>query len=294
VASSGSAPTRREDRHRDAIFADQGHRVRLASGRLRVGYFADGRRKRIVVTAAPQEQWRLLDLQDHDVRLSQIAHRRKTLPDHAEVERLTTRIRGLESTLVGARTAHADVTRELTKAEVDVDQVRQRAARDQKRLDSGQGSPKDMQALQHEVQSLAQRQAVLEDEQLAVMERLETVDARVAELQGEVDRTQVELAEVTARRDGALATLDAEAEGERNLRAQVAGGIAAELLALYEKVCEQQGGVGAARLHHRRCQGCNMELNPGDLQRIRSSAQDAVLRCEECRRILIRTAESGL
>jgi hypothetical protein len=120
------------------------------------------------------------------------------------------------------------------------------------------------------------------------------VDERVAELQAEVDRTQAELTEVTSRRDGALAALDADAEAERSLRAQVAGGLAAELLTLYEKVREQQGGVGAARLHQRRCQGCNMELNAGDLQRIRSAVQDAVLRCEECRRILIRTTDSGL
>jgi predicted nucleic acid-binding Zn-ribbon protein len=37
-----------------------------------------------------------------------------------------------------------------------------------------------------------------------------------------------------------------------------------------------------------------MELNPNDIGRIREAAPDAVLRCEECRRILVRTPESGL
>jgi hypothetical protein len=31
-----------------------------------------------------------------------------------------------------------------------------------------------------------------------------------------------------------------------------------------------------------------------DLNRIRAAANDEVLRCEECRRILVRTPESGL
>ncbi|HYN67967.1 MAG TPA: C4-type zinc ribbon domain-containing protein, partial [Ornithinibacter sp.] len=51
---------------------------------------------------------------------------------------------------------------------------------------------------------------------------------------------------------------------------------------------------GAAALHQRRCGGCQLELNPVEIQRIRSAPDDEVLRCEECRRILVRTAESGL
>ena len=37
-----------------------------------------------------------------------------------------------------------------------------------------------------------------------------------------------------------------------------------------------------------------MELTPIDIGRIRDAAPDTVLRCEECRRILVRTPESGL
>jgi predicted nucleic acid-binding Zn-ribbon protein len=47
-------------------------------------------------------------------------------------------------------------------------------------------------------------------------------------------------------------------------------------------------------LRARRCEGCRLELNPQELQRIRAAADDEVVRCEECRRILVRTGESGL
>ena len=70
--------------------------------------------------------------------------------------------------------------------------------------------------------------------------------------------------------------------------------IPAELSALYEKLRASGRGVGAAALHRGRCQGCQLEINASELKAIREADADEVLRCEECRRILIRTAESGL
>jgi uncharacterized protein len=67
-----------------------------------------------------------------------------------------------------------------------------------------------------------------------------------------------------------------------------------ELLDLYEKLRAQHGGVGAAALRRGRCEGCHLSLNTVDLNSIRAAAPDEVLRCEECRRILVRNAESGL
>src|SRR3982750_4590777 len=93
-----------------------------------------------VVTAAPQDQWRLLDVQAHDTRLAQLGHKRRTLPEHAELERLQLRRRALDDELVSPRTVTSDLRRELAKAEADVEQVRTRVARNNARLQSGQGS----------------------------------------------------------------------------------------------------------------------------------------------------------
>jgi predicted nucleic acid-binding Zn-ribbon protein len=247
-----------------------------------------------VVTAAPPDQWRLLDVQAHDTRLAQIAHRRRNLPENAEHERLSKELARVADELVAARTTVGDITRELAKAEADVQQVRSRAQRDQARLDSGQGSAKDLSALQHELVSLAARQSVLEDAELEVMERLETADAAVAEAVARESALQTELAELTAKRDAALATLAEEERGLEAQRRDAAAGLPADLLALYEKVRANSGGVGAARLYQRRCEGCRLELNAVDLGKIRAAAPESVLRCEECSRILVRTPDSGL
>ncbi|GAA2475853.1 C4-type zinc ribbon domain-containing protein [Streptomyces gobitricini] len=247
------------------------------------------------LNAAPADQIRLLDVQSLDVRLSQLAHKRKSLPEHAEIESLNKDLIQLRDLLVAAQTEESDCAREQTKAEQDVDQVRQRAVRDQQRLDSGAvSSPRDLENLQKELVSLAKRQGDLEDVVLEVMERRESAQERVAELTERFSSVQGKVDDAVARRDAATQELDGEAASVAKERELVAGSVPADLMKLYEKIREQQGGVGAARLFQRRCEGCHIELNITEVNDVRAAAPDTVLRCENCRRILVRTSESGL
>ncbi|WP_258575320.1 zinc ribbon domain-containing protein [Streptomyces shenzhenensis] len=247
------------------------------------------------MNAAPADQIRLLDVQALDVRLQQLAHRRRSLPEHAEIESLSKDLTQLRDLLVAAQTEESDTAREQTKAEQDVDQVRQRAARDQQRLDSGAvTSPKDLENLQKEIVSLAKRQGDLEDIVLEVMERRESVQERVTELTERVGSVQGRIDDATARRNAASAEIDAEVATVTKEREVIAGSVPADLLKLYDKLREQQGGIGAAKLYARTCQGCRQELAITELNEIRTAAPDTVVRCENCRRILVRTAESGL
>ncbi|WP_217655943.1 zinc ribbon domain-containing protein [Streptomyces pini] len=247
------------------------------------------------MNAEPADQIRLLDVQALDVRLSQLAHRRRNLPEHAEIEGLTADLTQVRDLLVAARTEESDTAREQTKAEQDVDQVRKRAARDQQRLDSGAvTSPKDLENLQREITSLSRRQSDLEDVVLEIMERRESAQERAAELAQRADSVQARIDDAVARRDAALTEIDAETETVTKERQVVAASVPADLIKLYDKLREQQGGVGAARLYQRRCEGCRLELNITELSEIRQAPADAVVRCENCRRILVRTPESGL
>lgn len=246
-----------------------------------------------LIAAAAQQ--RLLDVQALDTRIDQLAHRRSTLPEHAALAELETRLTVLRDQIVGVETEESDLARELRKAESDVDQVRARAERDQLRLDAGQvSSPKELESLQHEIATLANRQGDLEEIVLDVMERLESAQSRHAELTAHRDDATRQLTELTAVRDVTTAEIDAEVEQLSSQRATQVGSLDESLVALYEKIRAQQGGVGAAELKARRCGGCRLELNNVELARLRDADADEVLRCEECRRILVRTAESGL
>ncbi|MDX6355314.1 MAG: uncharacterized protein QOF98_2217 [Streptomyces sp.] len=197
--------------------------------------------------------------------------------------------------LVAARTEESDTAREQTKAEQDVDQVRQRSVRDQQRMDSGNlTSPKDLENLQREISSLAKRQSDLEDVVLEVMERREDAATRATEFAGRVESLEAKATEAGERKSAALAALDAEGFAAAKDRETLAAGLPADLLKLYDKLRAQQGGVGAARLYQKRCEGCRLELNITELNEVRAAPADTVVRCENCSRILVRTAASGL
>lgn len=247
------------------------------------------------LNAAPADQIRLLEVQALDARIAQLDHKRRNLPEHAELERLGADLAQLRDLLVAARTEESDTAREQTKAEQDVDQVRQRSARDQQRLDSGMvTSPKDLENIQREIASLAKRQSDLEDVVLEVMERRESAQERGTELAGRVEALEAEVAEVEQRRTAELEGIDAEGFTVAKEREVLAAAVPDDLIKLYDKLRAQQGGIGAARLYQKRCEGCRLELNITELNEVRSAPADTVVRCENCRRILVRTADSGL
>ena len=202
--------------------------------------------------------------------------------------------RTVDTQLVNARTALSDVQREVDKAESDVQLVRDRATRDRTRLDAGTGSVKDLQALQHELTSLARRQSELEDVELEVMERAEALSQHVARLEAARAEVAAKLEAAMADRDTAMGGYATERDSVSSRRDAAVQGVGDDLVALYERIRGARAGIGAAELRQRRCGGCHIELNQVDMNRITAAPADEVLRCEECGRILVRTAESGL
>jgi predicted nucleic acid-binding Zn-ribbon protein len=245
------------------------------------------------VKADPDAQRRLLDLQAIDTSLAQIAHRRKTLPELADLDRLARELSALEDERVRAQVSVDDIDRDIARLEKDIDQVRVRADRDRARLDAGTGPARELEALQHELATLSRRQGELEDAELELMEQREGAQAKLDQTSEQLTTTRATRADTESRRDTAMNDLNKEHEWKANSRTPLVGDLPADLVALYEKTRESTG-MGAALLRGGRCGGCRLELSGGERGRVRAAAPDEVVRCEECGRILVRTAESGL
>jgi predicted nucleic acid-binding Zn-ribbon protein len=246
------------------------------------------------VKASVEAQLRLLELADLDAELSRLDHRRRSLPELEEYRRIEARDAELRDELAALEAVESDLRREQAKAEADVDQVRSRVERDRTRLDAGQvSSPRELENLQSEIVSLIRRQSDLEEIVLDVMERQEAAELRDNTLTQEEGVLGRERDEVAARRDVALGEISEQEEKAGSLRASVAADVPGDLLDLYGKL-RAQHGVGAAALRRGRCEGCHLSLNTVELAHLRAAPPDEVLRCEECRRILVRTPDSGL
>jgi uncharacterized protein len=246
------------------------------------------------VNADHSAQLRLLDLQAADTAIAQLRHRRASLPQLAAIADRETSSAQLHDELVDAQTRAGDIAQAQRRLENEVDAVRARAERDEQRLRAGGVPAKELSGLQHEITTLARRQSSLEDELLEIMEQRETADGELVELTRRQAELNADRDALTATRDEAFRDIDAAIEAHSSERSAMATELPTDLVALYERAREHGGGVGAARLRQRRCEGCRIELSGSELAAARAAAPDQVLRCENCRRILVRTDDAGL
>lgn len=234
-------------------------------------------------------------MQELDSRLDTLRHQLATIPEAVRIAELSARRAEVDGAVRDLRIEVDDLTAEQKRADADVEQVKARKVRDQGMVDAGSiTDPKALQRMLGELESLDRRISDLEDVEIEVMERLEAAQSALAERTVELeqlDRDLVALEHTRAHKAGELEEERARVAAERKT---TASGVPADLIGLYDKLRDQKGGVGAAALRRRECGGCGLAINPSDMASIAAAAQDEVLRCEECGRILVRTGESGL
>jgi uncharacterized protein len=245
------------------------------------------------VKAEPAVQRQLLELAKVDAELSRVEHRRRTLPELAEIGDVEKTLRACRDALVSTQTAGSDLDREIARQEKEIESVRARGDRDRKLMESGSVSAKQMTDIQHELQTLGRRQTSLEDDLLELMERREALEMDAQHTGAQVDKAEQSLADAKRRRDETLADLDTTQARRQGDRAKLLPRFGEDLLRLYERVRAQKG-IGAALLRARRCGACQLELDRNTVAETKAAPQDEVVRCDNCGAILVRTLESGL
>ncbi len=246
----------------------------------------------MALKAAPETQALLLDLQRLDTLLTQIAHRARTLPERAAVAALKEDAERIKAASTETSGHLEDARIELGRVESDVAVVEKRIARDTERLQAS-SSVKDIQGLEHELESLRVRLANLEEIELAVMERIELLEAAATGARETLEAHAARLEAAQHELETALAALVAERDHAAADRATVAARIPADLLALYDTQRERYG-YGASLLRARVSSASGVTLTGSDLDQVRRAAPDDVILCPDSSAILVRTAESGL
>jgi len=238
--------------------------------------------------ATLSDQRAILDIQNFDFTQATLTNKAANLPEIAAINSLTIKANNARDLRIAAETESNDVKRELARAEGDVEQIVTRIDRDESRLASGTGTPKELEQLQHELATLAARRAELEEIELEIMMRIDGIKARITELSEQEAALASEITELEIKKANELALIASDLEKVKSERATVISSINPELVALYEKIRAANNGTGAAALVGNQCKGCHLAINTIELQRIAGLAEDEVVRCEECRCILVR------
>ena len=240
--------------------------------------------------ASPSDQRQIIDVAAFDQKTTALNHTAATLPEIAELVAVTTKSHNARDLRIAAQTEHNDVKRELLRAEGDVEQIVTRITRDEARLSGGSASPKELEQLQHEVGSLNARRAELEEVELEIMMRMDEINARISDLQAQEAELTAQINDLEIRKENALARINGEVEAIAKERTETLASVSPEFTALYEKIRASNNGTGAAALVAGACTGCHLSINTVELKRIAELPDDEVVRCEECRCILVRGA----
>jgi len=240
------------------------------------------------VKASIADQRSILDIQNFDFTTSTLKNKASNLPEIAQISSLTIKQNNARDLRIAAETELSDVKRELARAEGDVEQIVTRITRDETRLSSGQGAAKELEQLQHELGTLTARRSELEEVELDVMMRVDGIKERIETLKHEEAAIALEIANLEIAKENALTVIGSDIAAIDEDRKRTVASINPELLALYEKIKAANNGTGAAALVGNQCKGCHLTLNTVELQRISGLAEDELVRCEECRCILIR------
>jgi predicted nucleic acid-binding Zn-ribbon protein len=239
------------------------------------------------VQAKLEDQHTVLAIAEIDLKVATLNQKINTLPEAQIHKELNLQFETTRDLRIAAETELKDLSGEINRAENDVEQVVKRIEKDESRLNAGQGTPKELEQMQHELVSLAGRRAELEEVELEVMLRADDIKSRIEELKAKENELVAKVSESATELETKLASLQDEIKKALDNRAELIAQTDKVLFELYEKV-RSSGVIGAARLKNGQCGGCNLAINSGDLSKLIALPEEEVARCEECRCILVR------
>jgi len=238
--------------------------------------------------AAPDAQAALLKLVDLDAKVKALETRKRTLPEHEQLNQLNAQRRTLADDATAATTRVGDTTTAMARTEDDLTTARTRLARDRQRIDDGVvNDARSISSLQDEIAHLEGRIAELEDVQLEQMVAIEDDQKAADDANATRNDVETQMRALIASRNAATKDADDEIAQLSTQRQSVTSGLPTDLVTLYDRQASRSG-PGAAGIKAGRCTGCGLVIDALALRAAENAAPDEVVRCPECGCILVR------
>jgi len=230
----------------------------------------------------------LLTLQEHDTALERLLHRHQTLPERQALVDAEAAAAALDARLVTTRGERDKAAREEQQLDDEARSLAAKATEVERRMYSGEiSSPKELQAMQADVEQLRKHQGTIEDREFELMEVREPLDAAVADLDQKRAALGADLERYAAALGAAEAEIITEMQAERAMRDELAAGIDAALVQEYERCRTLAKGAGVARLVGTTCQGCHLSIPAIEAEQIKRTGGQPLAHCDNCGAILV-------
>ena len=237
--------------------------------------------------AKVESQRLLLDLNSIDQSISKLDYQKKNHPQLMKITELTARVPSIEASIVENESQITETKKEVSKAEIDVENISKRVQKDKERLSSNETSAKDLTQLQHEIGTLESKQKELEEVQIEFLEKVEDLEHKKRGLQEILEQVKAEISELNILIKADFEKANKEITNFATERQIVVGKIESELIALYEKI-RSEHGIGAGLFSYGTCNSCQIQISPSEINNINSTDPEEIVRCENCRCVLVR------
>jgi len=237
--------------------------------------------------AKVESQRLLLDLNSIDQSISKLDYQKKNHPQLMKITELTGRLPSIEASIVENDSQITETKKEVSKAEIDVENISKRVQKDKERLSSSETSAKDLTQIQHEIGTLESKQKELEEVQIEFLEKVEDLEHKKRGLQEILDQLKAEISELNTSIKADFDKANQEIANFATERQIVVGKIDNELIALYEKI-RTEHGIGAGLFSQGTCNSCQIQISPSEINNINATDPEEIVRCENCRCVLVR------
>ena len=231
----------------------------------------------------------LLEVQEKDSQILAANHEIKELPERKEIEATQRKMLELDQALKAKESEVHENNRIQKRLEDEVATVEERIENQKRKLYGGEViAIKELQALEMDIDSLKERQIVIEDQIIEVMELNEPIQNEIQNLSTQKEENKENEANLFKVLQEAIKKIELRINQIKVEIVHLTNDLPNELISEYESLRSRPGHVGIARLVNRTCNGCNLELPAVEVDRIKKLSEDSIINCEECGCILVR------
>lgn len=226
----------------------------------------------------------LLDVQELDLEIDRLLHRRSTLPELERYRATQEQLDALDGQIEAAQAELRQIELDTDKAEGELEMLEEKLQQQETRLFAGGMSARETEHMRLEVQGLRGQKGASEERVLGLLEKLDPAREDVSKLQAQRQMLADEKAELEGFITDEWRKIDSELARNEERKREAVAPVPEDLVELYEKLRSTKEGVGVGRLDNDTCGGCHMRLSPAEVAEVKKGDPT---RCVHCRRILV-------
>lgn len=225
----------------------------------------------------------MYELQQVDLAIAGATARKASLSDGAaereEVDRATAHLSDVRGRLASVRS-------KLRILELEVQSLQQKRAKVHADLYGGRiRNPKELEAMQEEVEALDRSRGRLEDEMLALLDQVERLEPEERSAVAAVEAAQAALERQTAWFQQTAREVERELVDLAARRAALVTDLDESLVRRYDRLRERKGGIAVVAVHNGICDGCHVVIPDRLLRRLEEDPETQAA-CDGCGRLL--------